>query len=555
MLEPAPPGSNSIFYQRSSSGVEGFRLIFSPAKASDSLKIRRPTLDQILELFHITKAFPGVVANNDISLSFDKGEVHCLLGENGAGKTTLMNIVFGLYRPDSGTIHVRGKKLDITSSAVAIQNGIGMVHQHFMLVNTLSVAENVVLGNEPPSRLVFRKDQAIQDVADLSERYHMIVDPRAIIEDLPLGIRQRVEILKALYRNADILILDEPTAVLSPPEVEELYHTIASLKQAGKTIIFITHKLKETMAVSDRVTVLRDGEVVGTVPRLETSPQELARMMVGREVVLRVNKQPRAPGEEMLRVTDLKVVDNRGLSAVQGISFGLRAGEIYGIAGIEGNGQTELVEALTGLRKVQSGKFELLGVELTHSRPAAVIHSGIGHVPEDRNVRGLIGSFTVAENLVLGYHRQTRFQKYGIIRGANTDTYASQLVESYNIRTPGINTLVSSLSGGNQQKVVLARVFNQKPKVLVVAQPTRGVDVGATEYIHQQMLQMRQEGVAILLVSADLDEIRSLSDRIAVIFQGRLVAEKAAGDYTEEELGLLMAGMGKEHAMEKESMG
>jgi simple sugar transport system ATP-binding protein len=521
------------------------------------LKIRRPTLDQILELFHITKAFPGVVANNDISLSFEKGEVHCLLGENGAGKTTLMNIVFGLYHPDSGEIHVRGKKLDVTSSAVAIQNGIGMVHQHFMLVNPLSVAENVVLGNEPPSRLVFRKDQAIQDVVDLSERYHLIVDPRAIIEDLPLGVRQRVEILKALYRNADILILDEPTAVLSPPEVEELYHTIASLKQAGKTIIFITHKLKETMAVSDRVTVLRDGEVVGTVPRLETSPQELARMMVGREVVLRVNKQPRAPGEEMLRVTDLKVVDNRGLSAVQGISFSLRAGEIYGIAGIEGNGQTELVEALTGLRKVQSGKFELLGVELTHSRPAAVIHSGIGHVPEDRNVRGLVGSFTIAENLVLGYHRQTRFQSYGVIRGANTDTYATQLVESYNIRTPGINTLVSSLSGGNQQKVVLARVFNQKPKVLVVAQPTRGVDVGATEYIHQQMLQMRQEGAAILLISADLDEIRSLSDRIAVIFQGRLVSEKAAGDYTEEELGLLMAGMGKEHAIEieKESMG
>jgi simple sugar transport system ATP-binding protein len=385
--------------------------------------------------------------------------------------------------------------------------------------------------------------QAIRDVEELIASYGLVVPPRAVVEDLPLGIRQRVEILKALYRKADILILDEPTAVLSPPEVEDLYRTIASLKQAGKTIVFITHKLNETMAVSDRVTILRDGAVVGTVNRDATNPQELARMMVGREVVLRVQKTPRAPGKRVLRVSGLQAVDNRGLPAIKGISFSLRAGEIYGIAGIEGNGQTELVEALTGLRKVQSGKVELEGRDVTNAHPASILASGIGHVPEDRLTSGLIGAFSVAENLVLGYHHQARFQHRGAIRQKNVRAYSAELVKDYDVRTPGISTLVSSLSGGNQQKVVLARVFSQKPRALVVAQPTRGVDVGATEYIHQQMLQMRQEGVAILLISADLDEVKSLSDRIAVIYQGRLVAEKPAAEFTDEELGLYMAGM------------
>jgi general nucleoside transport system ATP-binding protein len=493
-----------------------------------------------------------VVANHDISLSFNAGEVHCLLGENGAGKTTLMNIVFGLYHPDSGEIFLNGKKIQITSSAVAIQHGIGMVHQHFMLVDPLSVAENVVLGNEPKSRLRFRSDQAVKEVAELSERYGLIVNPKAIIEDLPLGIRQRVEILKALYRKADILILDEPTAVLSPPEIEELYHTINSLKQANKTIIFITHKLNETIAISDRVTILRDGAVVGTVYRKDTNPQELARMMVGREVVLRVNKDPQTPGEVVMRVSNLSALDNRGLAAVRDVSFELKKGEIYGLAGIEGNGQTELVETLTGLRKAQSGRVALAGKDITHAKPTHILESGLGHVPEDRQVRGLITSFTVAENLVLGYHHQSRFENKGWIQQAKVNRYANELVNGYDIRTPGIHTTVASLSGGNQQKVVLARVFSQKPKALVVSQPTRGVDVGATEYIHRQMLQMRQEGAAILLVSADLDEIRSLSDRIAVIYQGKLVVEKPAGEFTEEELGLWMAGMGQVESPKRE---
>jgi ABC-type uncharacterized transport system ATPase subunit len=369
-----------------------------------------------------------VVANNDISLSFYAGEVHCLLGENGAGKTTLMNIAFGLYQAERGEILVRGRKIDITSSAVAIQHGIGMVHQHFMLVDPLTVAENVVLGHEPPSRLAFRMERAIHDVEELTTRYGLVVPPRAVVEDLPLGTRQRVEILKALYRKADILILDEPTAVLSPPEVEDLYRTIASLKQAGKTIIFITHKLNETMAVSDRVTILRDGAVVGTVERSATNPQELARMMVGREVVLRVQKTPRAPGRQVLQVSGLQAIDNRGLPAIKGISFSLRAGEIYGIAGIEGNGQTELAEALTGLRKVQAGKVELDGRDVTNAHPVSILASGIGHVPEDRLARGLIGAFNVAENLVLGYHHQARFQRRGAILQKNVKSYSEGLV-------------------------------------------------------------------------------------------------------------------------------
>lgn len=500
-------------------------------------------LNTVLEVKHITKTFPGVIANNQISVTFNEGEVHCLLGENGAGKSTLMNIVFGLYRPDSGEIYLRGKKIDILSSAIALQAGIGMVHQHFMLVNPLTVAENVVLGNEPPSRFSFRMDKAIQDVRDISTRYGLAVDPKAVIEDLPVGVRQRVEILKALYRKADILILDEPTAVLSPPEIKELYHTIANLKAAGKTIIFITHKLNETMAVSDRITILRDGTVIGTVKRSETSPAELAHMMVGREVDLQIKKTACQRGKEVLRASDIHATDNRSLAALRGISLSLYQGEIYGIAGIEGNGQSELIEVLTGLRRMTSGKISIDGETISSPSPATMLAKAVGHVPEDRNIRGLIGPFSIAENLILGYHHQERFEKRGLLQAAKIKEYAQALIHRFDIRTPTSETHAESLSGGNQQKVVLARVFNQKPKALVVAQPTRGVDVGATEYIHQQMLAMRDEGTAILLVSADLDEIRILSDRIGVLYQGKIVAEKPAHEFTEQELGLLMAGM------------
>lgn len=496
----------------------------------------------VLELRDITKTFPGVVANDRINLAFHEGEVHCLLGENGAGKTTLMNVVFGLYHPDEGQILLHGEPITVTNPAVAIKHGIGMVHQHFMLVEPLSVAENVVIGQEPSSRLVFPMDEAIQAVEALSERYGLSVDPRAIIEDLPLGVRQRVEILKALYRQANILILDEPTAVLSPPEVGELYKVIDSLRSAGKTVIFITHKLKETMSVSDRITVLRDGRKIGTVDRDETSPAELAKMMVGREVVLRVVRSKREAGEVRLALRDLVVEDARGLPALRGVTLDVRSGEIYGIAGIEGNGQTELVEAITGLRPVKSGDILLEGKSLSHMSPARILEAGVGHVPEDRHRRGLVASFSVAENLILGYHHRNSFERSGILRSLQIVDHALELIERYDIRTPGPKTAAGALSGGNQQKTVLARALSSNPRVLIVAQPTRGVDVGATEYIHNQLLALRDQDVAILLLSADLDEVRSLSDRIGVLYQGRIVVERDVEQFTEEELGLYMAG-------------
>ena len=501
-----------------------------------------PHLDTVLELRGITKTFPGVVANDDIDLAFKRGEVHCLLGENGAGKTTLMNVVFGLHSPDQGEIVLDGRPVRISDPSVAIAHGIGMVHQHFMLVEPLTVAENVVIGAEPPSRLAFPMKEAIRRVRELSTRYGLKVDPLARIEELPLGARQRVEILKALYRDADILILDEPTAVLSPPEVEELYKVIESLRNSGKTVIFITHKLKETMAVSDRVTVLRDGRKIGTVDRDETSPEALARMMVGRDVVLRVTRKFKAPGKLRLKVVDLVVKGARGLPALRGVSFGVRQGQIYGIAGIEGNGQSELIEAITGLRKIESGDVLLDGESLKGKSPAQVLSAGLGHVPEDRLQRGLVSAFTVAENIILGYHRSSAFQHFGILKQSQIDERASELIDIYDIRTPGHATVVSHLSGGNQQKTVLARVLGSNPRALVASQPTRGVDVGATEFIHHQLLDLRDRGAAILLLSADLDEIRSLSDRIGVLYQGEISAERASDAWSEEELGLYMAG-------------
>lgn len=505
----------------------------------------------VLELTNITKTFPGVLANDHINLTINRGEVHAVLGENGAGKTTLMNIIYGLYQPDSGEVRVNGQITRIHSPADALKMGIGMVHQHFMLVDPLTVAENVILGNEP-TRMVFRIEQAVKLTRELSEKFGLDVDPRARIEDLPVGVRQRVEILKALYRNANLLILDEPTAVLTPIEVNELYETIASLKAAGKTVIFITHKLNETMKISDRITILRDGRAVKTLNTAETNPPELARLMVGREVMLRVNKDPCQSGDEIIRIENLKVNDNRGLSVVNGVQLCVRAGEIYGIAGIEGNGQSELIEAVTGLRKVVSGHVFLDGHELTGVGSAHRIAAGLGHVPEDRNTRGLISQYSVEENLILGYHHQHRFLRRGFLNHASIDGFSEGLVAAFDIKTTGVHSQVSTLSGGNAQKVVVARVFSQNPKALIVAQPTRGVDVGATEYIYQQMLKMRAAGVAILLISSDLEEVRSLSDRIGVLYQGRIVIEKPAEAFTERELGLYMAGSS---AVEQQAVG
>lgn len=499
-------------------------------------------MDTILELRGITKNFGSVIANNNINLAFRKGEVHCLLGENGAGKTTLMNVVFGLHQPDQGQILVDEKLMDITSPSIAIQAGIGMVHQNFMLVDPLTVAENIVLGQEPTSwSLIFNKNKAISNVDELSRQYSLKVDPSSIIEHLPLGIRQRVEILKALYRNVSILILDEPTAVLSPQEVEELYTVISALRNSGKTVIFITHKLKEAMTISDRITVLRDGKVVGTVLRKETTPERLAYMMVGRNVVLRVKKKPRDAGKTVLSIRNL-FVDDVGLSSVQGINLDVREGEILGIAGIEGNGQRAMVEAVTGLRQIRSGSISLSGMVLESVSVRQLLSLGIGHVPEDRSRRGLIEEFMVAENIILGYHRLPKTQKYGILLMSSIVSHAKELVQQYDIRTPSIYTTTGSLSGGNQQKMILARALSTSPKMLVVSQPTRGLDVAATEYIHNKLLEMRSRGIAILLVSANLEEIFTLSDRIAVMYQGEIVGEKQAKEINEQQIGYLMAG-------------
>jgi simple sugar transport system ATP-binding protein len=495
-----------------------------------------------VEMRHITKQFPGVIANDDITFTVVSGEIHALLGENGAGKTTLMNILYGLYEPDSGDILIHGQPVHITGPEDAISLGIGMIHQHFMLIPPFTVAENVILGIEPKKNLFLDNEKAIQDVIDISKKYGLVVDPQARVQDLSVGIEQRVEILKALYRGAEVLILDEPTAFLTPQEVEELFGVMKSLKEEGKTIIFITHKLKEPMATCDRITVLQKGRLVGTVKPEKTDVKSLARMMVGREVILDVKKPPHPPGAVVMEIDSLEAYNDRGIKALRGIDLALNKGEILGIAGVEGNGQLELVECLCGLRQVTSGTISVNGVDVTHESTRDIITAGISHIPEDRQKRGLILDFSLAENLILGSHFHspfsTRFKmNYDVIK-----VYARELIETFDIRTTGIETQAKYLSGGNQQKVVVAREFSRKPEIIIASQPTRGLDVGAIEYIHQKILEMREENKAILLVSADLDEICSLSDRIAVIYEGKIVGERYPQKTNEEELGLLMAG-------------
>lgn len=491
----------------------------------------------------ITVTFPGVVANDNVSIDVYPGEILALLGENGAGKTTLMNVLYGLYKPDRGEIRVRGKPVVIRDPNDAIALGLGMVHQHFMLIPPFTVAENIVLGTEPVGAGgVLNKARAVKDVKELSARYGLAVDPEARIEHISVGMQQRVEILKALYRGAEVLILDEPTAVLTPQEVEELAGIMRNLAGQGKSIIFITHKLKEVMAISDRVAVLRRGRVVGTVPTRETTPEDLARMMVGREVVLSVEKRPATVGDVVLKVEDIHVKSGRGLPALKGVSFEVRAGEIVGVAGIEGNGQSELVEALTGLRRVSAGRILVGGADITNKSPREVISHGVGHIPEDRQRRGLILSFSVAENFIL-----ERYHKPPFARGINLDLqavkdYARRLVSEFDVRTPSETVRVGALSGGNQQKVVVARELSLEPRLLIASQPTRGLDVGAIEFVHKRLVSQRDAGKAILLVSLDLEEIMSLSDRILVLYEGRIVGSMKAEEATEEEIGFLMAG-------------
>ncbi|HXF86570.1 MAG TPA: ABC transporter ATP-binding protein [Anaerolineales bacterium] len=505
----------------------------------------------VLEAKGITKRFPGVLANDHVDFDLRKGEIHALLGENGAGKTTLMNILYGLYKADAGEIRVNGNVLDLHSPRDAIKHGIGMVHQHFMLIPVFTVTENIMLGaetdhrptpNEMPLVKLDRREVA-RKVTELSHQYGLEIDPNAIVGDLPVGVQQRVEIVKALYRKANILILDEPTAVLTPQEAEDLFRIMRELTQKGVSIIFITHKLKEVLAIADRITVMRAGRVIGTTTPAETNEQKLASMMVGREVILTVQKGPATPSEEVLRVENLHVRDARGLEAVRGVSFSVRAGEILGIAGVQGNGQTELAEALTGLRPIESGRLIILGKDLTGKPPRPITEMGLAHIPEDRQRHGLVLSYTVADNLVLCDYYQPRFSKGIIIQQNLVDANAQKLIREFDVRTPSPYVATSKLSGGNQQKVIVARELSRPVRLLIASQPTRGLDVGSIEYIHKEIVMMRDRGVAVLLISAELDEIMSLSDRIAVMYRGQIVTTVDAKDASREDLGLWMAGV------------
>jgi simple sugar transport system ATP-binding protein len=497
-----------------------------------------------IEMRGITKRFPGVVANDKIDFTVEKGEIHGLLGENGAGKTVLMNILYGLYRNDEGRIFIDGKEATINDPCIAIELGIGMVHQHFMLVPSLTVAENVILGSEPTkNKVLLDMDKALNSVRGFSDRYSLDVDLKAPVYALPIGMQQRIEILKALYRGAKILILDEPTSVLTPQEVQELFKAMSALKAQGKTVIFISHKLHEVLKICDRITVLRRGRVVGTVKADETNVDELATMMVGREVLSTFEKRRADAAKAVLRVENLEAVDDRNLPTLKGVSFEVSSCEILGMAGVEGNGQTELVEALTGLRKVTGGTILLNNIDITHASPHERIQQGTSHVPEDRHKRGLIMDFSVMENMILGSHDRPPFAKDFVrLDVKEASDYAKRLIDEFSIRTPNKDTLARHLSGGTQQRVVLAREFSRNPRLIVACQPTRGLDVGATEYVRSKLVEMRNEGCAVLLISADLDEIWALSDRIAVIYEGRIVAVKDPEKTSESELGLLMAG-------------
>ncbi len=502
----------------------------------------------------ITKRFPGVLANDHVNFDLRKGEIHALLGENGAGKSTLMNILYGLYQPDEGQIFINGELTQIDSPSDAIAKGIGMVHQHFMLVPPLTVTENIMLGRESMVQstqslgklAILDRRSVAKRIRELSHTYELEVDPDAYVKDLTVGSQQRVEIIKALYRSADILILDEPTAVLTPQEADDLFVIMRMLIKQNKSIVFITHKLREVFEVANRISVMRAGQMVGTVDPAEATRELLAEMMVGRKVILQIDKADAKPGDPVLKVEGLQVMDERRHMAVEDVSFDVRAGEILGIAGVQGNGQTEMVEALTGLRRAEAGHVNILGHETTNATPRQIVEAGVAHVPEDRHKHGLVLSFPVRDNLVLCSYYHTPFAKGVEINFPVIEKQAEELVETFDVRTPGIMTSAGSLSGGNQQKVIVARELSRPFKLLVVDQPTRGLDVGSIEFIHRRIVEARDQGAAVLLVSAELDEIMSLSDRIAVIYKGRILETLDAKTATREQLGLLMAGMVKD---------
>ena len=501
-------------------------------------------MDPAVQLSGITKRFPGVLANDEVDLSVERGSVHALLGENGAGKTTLMNVLYGLYEPTDGTVSVHGEERDFDSPREAIDAGVGMIHQHFMLVDPMTVTENIVLGNEPRKwgGLLIDRTAARESVVELTDRYGLDVDPDATIEEISVGVRQRVEILKALYRGAEILIMDEPTAVLTPQEVEELFGIFEELTAQGKTIIFITHKLSEAMEAADEITVLRDGRNVGSVPAAEADRESLAEMMVGREVLMEVEKPPATPGDPILEVANLDVRNDRDVPAVRDLSLTVREGEILGIAGVDGNGQAELVEAITGLRSAESGTVSLAGQDVTGDSRLERINEGMAYIPEDRQERGLVMDFDLVENGILGSQHSGRFGTGPRLDWSIARDHAEDIVEEFDVRPGQTDVTAVSLSGGNQQKFIVGREFERDPRLMLATHPTRGVDVGSTEYIHDRLVELRSDGTGVLLVSSKLDEVQALSDRLAVMYEGELVAVVDPAAVTDEELGLLMAG-------------
>ncbi|OQY44200.1 MAG: heme ABC transporter ATP-binding protein [Anaerolineaceae bacterium 4572_78] len=498
----------------------------------------------VLEARNITKQFPGVLANDKVNLKLHKGEILALLGENGAGKSTLMNILYGLYRPNEGQVFVRGEQVEYANPRDAIAKGIGMVHQHFQLVPVFTVAENVILGSEV-ERIsgVLDMKKAINDVRELSEYHGLPIDPTAIVEELPVGLQQRLEIIKALYRKAEILFLDEPTAVLTPQEVKELFEVMRGLVAQGKSIIFISHKLKEVLTICDRIAVMRAGKTVGEAMPAESTPQTLASLMVGRDVILQVAKDTAKPGEVVLQVNGLKSKDDRGQYALNGLDFQVKEGEIVGIAGVQGNGQTELVEVLTGLRRSSNGSVTVGGVDITNKSARFITKQKVSHIPEDRHRYGMVKSYSIADNLVLNSYYMPQFRKGLSLDSQAINKQAVDLIKEYDIRTPSAETSGGTLSGGNQQKMVVAReIGGRQVELLIASQPTRGVDVGSIEFIHSQIVSERDKGVAVLLVSAELDEIMALSDRIVVMYEGEIVDIVDAGQATREDLGVMMTG-------------